>query len=85
MFILIYLNRYKFNFVYLTGLDTASNVAQLINDAFKKNAREEKPKIEAGGIIANLLKLLSFDTSKIGAIVLNSIIFLAQMVNIQIY
>ncbi|XP_077292903.1 uncharacterized protein LOC143915956 [Arctopsyche grandis] len=72
----------------LLGLDAASNVAQLITEAFKKNNENEKLKEDddpkTTGLITILLKMLSFDTTKISAVVINAIIFLAQMISVSL-
>lgn len=67
----------------LLGIDQANGVAQLVTQAFGKN---HDPKGDAGegpkNIFSSFLRVLGFDAKKIGAIAVNAIIFVAQLVSL---
>lgn len=66
----------------LLGLDTAKGVAELVSDAFGKNDHRKGDNEEHGGnIFSGFLRMLGFDAKKIGAIAVNSMVFVAQLVS----
>lgn len=62
------------------GLDKAESVAKLVSDAFGKSGK--KGDEEEGNIFSGFLRIFGFDSKKIGAIAVNAIIFVAQLVRI---
>lgn len=66
--------------VKLLGIDHANGVAQLVTEAFGK-AHKKGDGNETGNIFSGFLRVLGFDAKKIGAIAVNAIIFVAQLVS----
>lgn len=65
----------------LLGLDKASEIAELVSEAFgKTNTHSKKGDEGQQNIFSGFLRILGFDTKKIGAIAVNAIIFVAQLV-----
>lgn len=67
----------------LLGIDKATEVAELVSNAFG-NTKTESKKGDDGNdqqnIFSGFLRILGFDAKKIGAIAVNAIIFVAQLV-----
>lgn len=87
--------------IFYKGVDTASDVADLVAKAFSNNLnsapksntatfddtkeRQDLPPLftdnqPGPGLISNLLRIMGLDSGKIGALAVNGIIFIAQMV-----
>ncbi|XP_044749118.1 uncharacterized protein LOC123309884 [Coccinella septempunctata] len=64
------------------GLDTAKGVAELVSNAFGKNdhRKEDNEEGAGGNIFSGFLRMLGFDARRIGAIAVNSIVFIAQLI-----
>lgn len=71
----------------LLGLDKASDVANLVSSAFGKRQKKmdnnnNNSEKTSGNIFSGFLRIFGFDGKKVGAIAVNAIIFVAQLVNI---
>lgn len=70
----------------LLGLDESSGIAQLVSEAFGKTDTQSKKGDDGSvpgqqnNIFSGFLRILGFDAKKIGAIAVNAIIFVAQLV-----
>lgn len=67
----------------LLGIDKATEVAELVSEAFGNGKTQSKKGDDGDGqqnIFSGFLRILGFDAKKIGAIAVNAIIFVAQMV-----
>lgn len=67
----------------LLGFDEATGVAELISEAFGKTDTLSKKGDEGDeqkNIFSGFLRILGFDAKKVGAIAVNAIIFVAQLV-----
>ncbi|XP_045479645.1 uncharacterized protein LOC123684430 [Harmonia axyridis] len=63
------------------GIDTAKGVADLVSEAFGKHNRRKGDEADAGGnIFSGFLRMLGFDAKRIGAIAVNSMVFVAQLI-----
>ncbi|RZC38635.1 uncharacterized protein BDFB_008946 [Asbolus verrucosus] len=65
----------------LLGIDQATGVAQLVTEAFGKTQRKGDASEGTGNIFSGFLRILGFDSKKIGAIAINAIIFVAQLIS----
>lgn len=65
----------------LLGLDKAKSVAQLVSDAFGKSGKKGDGSEGGQNIFSGFLRIFGFDSKKIGAIAINAIIFVAQLVS----
>lgn len=63
----------------LLGFDESSGVAQLVSQAFGKSPKR-KDEFNRDNIFSGFLRILGFDTKRIGAIAVNAVIFVAQLV-----
>ena len=67
------------------GLNTAQGVAHLVSSSFMKTRpmwlREGSDTTVQHGIFSGFFRLLGLDSTKLGAIALNAIIFIAQLVS----
>ncbi|KAK9870011.1 hypothetical protein WA026_006106 [Henosepilachna vigintioctopunctata] len=63
------------------GLDRSRGVANLVSEAFGKINNRKGDYEESGNIFSGFLRMLGFDAKKIGAIAVNSIVFIAQLIN----
>lgn len=61
------------------GLGKGSGLAKLVAESFGKNGGE-KHEDNSKGVFSAFFRILGFDAKKIGAIAVNAIIFIAQMV-----
>lgn len=67
----------------ILGLDRASEVAQLVSQAFGgRSARKGDTGDPGNTLFSGFLRVLGFDTKRIGAIAVNAIIFIAQIVSL---
>ncbi|XP_017775502.1 PREDICTED: uncharacterized protein LOC108561898 [Nicrophorus vespilloides] len=64
----------------MLGLDRASGVAQLVSNAFSKNSRKGETN-QKDTIFSGFLRILGLDNKRIGAIAVNAIIFMAQLIS----
>lgn len=62
----------------LLGLDRASGVAELVSEAFGKSTKKDDQ--GSKNIFSGFFRIFGLDTKKIGAIAVNAIIFVAQLV-----
>lgn len=62
--------------------DHAKGVANLVSDAFEETHTKNKGANQQNNIFSWFLRVLGFDTKKIGAITVNAIIFVAQLVSL---
>lgn len=71
----------------LLGLDAASEVAKLVTESFgKSNAKSKGDTAGSGPTIFNgFFRLLGLESTKIGAIAVNALVFLAQLVSLHFY
>ncbi|KAJ3657921.1 hypothetical protein Zmor_009697 [Zophobas morio] len=65
----------------LLGIDEANGVAQLVSEAFGKSHKKGDGAEGTGNIFSGFLRILGFDSKKIGAIAVNAIIFVAQLIS----
>lgn len=66
----------------LINMDYANGVTKLVSDAFKNlTTTKNGMKSAASEIFTGFIKILGFDSKKIGAIGINGLIFLAQLVS----
>ena len=69
------------------GLNTAQGVAHLVSSSFMRTRpmwmREGPDTSIQHGIFSGFFRLLGLDSTKLGAIALNAIIFIAQLVSIR--
>lgn len=74
------------------GIDTAADVADLVSKAFSKNMMRNKiedtpksdiKKEQPNNLLAGLFRLMGLEGSKLGALAINGIIFIAQMVYLK--
>lgn len=67
----------------LLGLDRVTGVSQLVSDAFAANTERNSNGENVGetNIFSGFLRIFGFDVKKIGAIAVNAIIFVAQLVS----
>lgn len=61
--------------------DHAKGVAKLVSEAFEKTRDKNNNDEKQSNIFSGFLRVLGFDTKKIGAITVNAIIFVAQLVS----
>lgn len=66
----------------LLGLDKATSVAELVSEAFGKTNKKGDEGDGQQNIFSGFLRILGFDAKKIGAIAVNAIILVAQLVRI---
>lgn len=64
----------------MLGLDKAKSVAKLVSDAFGKSGKKGDEGEGGQNIFSGFLRIFGFDSRKIGAIAINAIIFVAQLV-----
>ena len=79
------LERLKSGFEFAGNLfkvDQIRDVTKLVSDAFKKGSENVEQK-KSDDVFSTFLRILGFDTKKIGAITINSLIFLAQLVSLN--
>lgn len=62
----------------LLGWDYASEVAELVSESFGKSKKGDN---SGDNLFSGFLRIFGFDTKKIGAITVNAIVFLAQLVS----
>ncbi|EFA01551.1 hypothetical protein TcasGA2_TC007112 [Tribolium castaneum] len=65
----------------LLGIDHANGVAQLVTEAFGKAQKKGDGSEGTSNIFSGFLRVLGFDPKKIGAIAVNAIIFVAQLIS----
>jgi hypothetical protein len=65
----------------ILGIDHATGVAQLVTEAFGKSHPKGDGSEGPSNIFSGFLRILGFDSKKIGAIAVNAIIFVAQLVS----
>lgn len=66
----------------LLGLDRVIGVSQLVSEAFGRDAEADNDKKDGGtNIFSSFLRIFGFDVKKIGAIAVNAVIFVAQLVS----
>lgn len=65
----------------LLGLDRSGGVAQMVSEAFGKQHKKGDGAEGGQNIFSGFLRIFGFDTKKIGAIAVNAIIFVAQLVS----
>lgn len=63
------------------GLDTASEVAKLVTESFAKPSRKGDTANSGTNIFSGFFRILGLESSKIGAIAVNAIVFFAQLVS----
>lgn len=68
----------------LLGIDHATGVAQLVTEAFGKSHKKGDGSEGTSNIFSGFLRVLGFDAKKIGAIAINAIIFVAQLVSLTL-
>lgn len=69
----------------LLGLDRVAGVSQLVSETFSGNIQRDTKQDNGGNnIFSSFLRIFGFDVKKIGAIAVNAIIFVAQLVSIFI-
>lgn len=83
----LYLNKsHAFSGLQVAGkffnADHAKGVASLVSEAFDKSHAKNKDADQQGNMFSGFLRMLGFDTKKIGAITVNAIIFVAQLVSL---
>ncbi|XP_018571604.1 uncharacterized protein LOC108911215 [Anoplophora glabripennis] len=61
--------------------DHAKGVANLVSEAFEKTHNKNNNDDKQSNIFSGFLRVLGFDTKKIGAITVNAIIFVAQLIS----
>lgn len=67
----------------LLGIDQANGVAQLVSQAFgKAQTRKGDEGAATNNLFSSFFRILGFDVKKIGAIAVNAIIFVAQIVSL---
>lgn len=67
----------------MLGLDNAKGVAQLVSQAFGKASRKGDEGSGEQNVFSGFLRILGFDSKKIGAVAVNSIILVAQLVRMS--
>ncbi|KAJ3630560.1 hypothetical protein MTP99_011752 [Tenebrio molitor] len=65
----------------ILGIDHATGVAQLVTEAFGKSHPKGDGSEGPSNIFSGFLRILGFDSKKIGAIAVNAIIFVAQLIS----
>lgn len=67
----------------LLGFDAASEVAKLVTESFAKPkpSRKGDNAQSSSGIFTGFFRLLGLESTKIGAIAVNALVFLAQLVS----
>jgi len=71
-------------------LETAKDIANLVSKSLGRkekrgeNENDEKQPFGPSNFVSAFFRLIGFDSQKIAAIAVNSVVFLAQMVNIYI-
>lgn len=65
----------------LLGIEHANEVAQLVAETFGKTSKKGDSSPTPNNIFAGFLRVLGFDSKKIGAIAVNAIIFVSQLVS----
>lgn len=65
----------------LLGFDAASEVAKLVTESFAKPSRKGDNTQSTSGIFTGFFRLLGLESTKIGAIAVNALVFLAQLVS----
>ncbi|KAL3267398.1 hypothetical protein HHI36_011527 [Cryptolaemus montrouzieri] len=63
------------------GIDKAKGVADLVSDAFGKSNNRKGDEDAGGNIFSGFLRMLGFDAKRIGAIAINSIVFVAHLIS----
>lgn len=73
----------------ILGIDTAADVAELVSKAFSKNLlrnknnetpKSEQKKEQPNNLLGGLFRLMGLEGPKLGALAINGIIFIAQMI-----
>lgn len=67
----------------LLGIDQAKGVAQLVSQAFGKAHKKGDGSEATNNLFSRFFRILGFDVKKIGAIAVNAIIFVAQIVSFK--
>ncbi|KAG8308137.1 hypothetical protein J6590_007124 [Homalodisca vitripennis] len=65
------------------GLDTSQGVASLVSSSFSPSTAEDKqypPSAPSTSLFHGFFRLLGFDTSKLNAIAVNAVVFIAKMI-----
>ncbi|GJQ64997.1 hypothetical protein Trydic_g7159 [Trypoxylus dichotomus] len=66
----------------LLGLDRVTSISQLVSESFGGNIKRNTAENEdEPNIFSNFLRIFGFDVKKIGAIAVNAVIFVAQLIS----